>query len=432
VDTNGKNRLTETACQPALWAVSRHNGRVFEVVVIGGGQAGLSTSYHLSRLRIEHVVVERGRVANTWRTARWDGFHLNTPNWATQLPGMAPSHSNPDAFAPLADVISSLEGYAERIHAPLRTGVNVTALRQSASGFELDVDGDSVLARAVVVATGAFQRPTPLAAGASAPRRIQQMHTSEYRRPSDLPDGDVLIVGSGQSGCEIAQTLLDAQRMVHMAVGRCPWASRRYRGRDLIRWMVDVGLMDETIDSLPSPAARVAGNVAISGARGGVDCNPPLLEKSGARLYGRLTGFRGRRATFAGDLGPTLAKGFDFQQAVRARCDEYARTNGLDLPREPADEAPAPRPESPSELDLERQGITAIIWANGFRPGFDWIDLPIFDDLGFPRTRRGVTEIPGVAFIGLPWLATRRSSLLLGVGGDAEYVASKVAAHLAA
>ena len=400
--------------------------------MIGGGQAGLSASYHLSKLRIEHVVLERGRVANTWRTARWDGFHLNTPNWATQLPGMAPSHSNPDAFAPLADVISFLEGYAEQIHAPLKTGANVTALRPGSSGFELEVDGDSVSARAVVVASGSFQRPTPPAAGRVAPRGIHQMHTSEYRRPSDLPDGDVLIVGSGQSGCEIAQELLDDQRTVHLAVGRCPWASRRYRGRDLIRWMVDLGVMDETIDSLPSPAARLAGNVTISGARGGVDCNPPLLERSGARLYGRLTGFRGRRATFANDLEPTLAKGFEFQQAIRTRCDEYVRSNGLDLPTEPAAATRAQRPEAPSELDLERQGITTIIWANGFRPGFDWIDLPIFDDLGFPRTQRGVTEIPGVAFIGLPWLATRRSSLLLGVGADAEHVVSTVAAHLAA
>ena len=165
----------------------------------------------------------------------------------------------------------------------------MTALRQSGTGFSLDTDGETVSARAVVVATGAFQRPTTPAVQRAAPPGILQMHTSEYRRPSDLPDGDVLVVGNGQSGCEIAQELLDDRRTVHLAVGRCPWARRRYRGRDLIRWMVDLGVMDETFAALPSPAARIAGNVTISGARGGVDCNPPLLERSGARLYGRLS-----------------------------------------------------------------------------------------------------------------------------------------------
>jgi putative flavoprotein involved in K+ transport len=190
-------------------------------------------------------------------------------------------------------------------------------------------------------------------------------------------------------------------------------------------------VMDDTIDVLPSPAARVAGNVTVSGARGGVDCNPPLLETSGARLYGRLTGFRGSRATFAEDLEATLAKGFEFEETIRARCDEYARASGPDLPPTPARDRPVQRGQSPSELDMGGEGISTILWANGFRPAFDWIDLPIFDAMGFPRAQRGITEVPGLAFIGLPWLHTRRSSLLLGVGADAEYVSAMIAAQLA-
>jgi putative flavoprotein involved in K+ transport len=240
----------------------------------------------------------------------------------------------------------------------------------------------------------------------------------------------VLIVGNGQSGCEIGQELLDDGRALHLAVGRCPWAPRRHRGRDLIRWFLDAGMMDDTLDRLPSPASRVAGNVTVSGAKGGTDCDPLILEAAGAELHGRLTAIQGGRAVFADDLAPTLAKGLEFERDLRARFDRHALAQGLDLPPHVPPDPPRRPHAGRTELDLEAAAVTTVLWANGYRPAFGWIDLPIFDGLGFPRTRRGVTDVPGLAFVGLPWMHTRRSPLLLGVGDDAAHVAAATAAHL--
>jgi putative flavoprotein involved in K+ transport len=397
---------------------------MIECAVIGGGQAGLATSYQLGLRDVEHLVLERGRVAETWRTARWDGFHLNTPNWTVQLPGMESPGEDPDAFAPLAEVIGFLERYAGLVGAPVREQAQVTQVRPADGRFELTVDGDTLHARSLVVASGAFQQPTTRPPSAGVP----ELHSSAYCRPDLLPDGDVLVVGSGQSGCEIAQELLDAGREVHLSVGRCPWAPRRYRGREVMRWLVDVGIMDDTAASLPSPEARVAGNVTVSGARGGVDCSPLLLEEAGAQLHGRLAGFRDGRAWFGDDLDENLLRGITFERELCGRLDAYAAATGLDLPEPALREWPARLPDHALPLDLERIG--SVLWANGFRPAFGWIDAPVFDPLGFPRTRRGVSEVPGLAFVGLPWLHTRRSPLLLGVGADAGHVADAIAAYL--
>jgi putative flavoprotein involved in K+ transport len=401
-----------------------------ECVVIGAGQAGLATSYHLSRLGVEHVVLERGGVADTWRTARWDSFHLNTPNWCTQLPGLEAAGADPDAFAPLAEVVDLLAGYADRMGAPVQVA-EVTALTRTSAGFELTLADDVLAARSVVVATGAFQQPLSDRASDAVPAGTLQLHTSSYRNPGDLGEGGVLIVGSGQSGCEIGMELLETGRTVHLAVGRCGWMPRRYRGRELMRWMVDAGVADETIDVLPSPAARVAGNVVVSGSQGGRDCHALVLERAGARLYGRFEGFDSGRAVFAPDLESSLEFGRTFERNLSRRCDEWAEAAGLELPpATPEDERPA-RNHDPTELDLGREGVSTVLWAGGFRPAFRWIDLPIFDALGFPRATRGVTEVPGLAFVGLPWLHTRKSPLLLGVGDDADHVAQAIAHHLA-
>jgi putative flavoprotein involved in K+ transport len=410
--------------------ISGQNPLVLDCVVIGAGQAGLATSYHLTKLGVEHVVLERGRVGETWRSARWDSFHLNTPNWCTQLPGLEISRSDPDAFAPLAEVVELLARYADRIDAPVRTA-EVTGLAKIRSGFELALADDTLAARSVVVATGAFQRPLSVGAAGAMGRQVIQMHTSAYRSPDDLPEGAVLIVGSGQSGCEIGMELLEKGRAVHLAVGRCGWMARRYRGRELMRWMVDIGATDETADVLPSPAARVAGNVVVSGAHGGRDCSALVLERAGARLYGRFEGVESGRAAFAADLEHSIEFGLTFQRNLALRFDEWAKNAGLELPPAPPEPNRPVRTHDTRELLLHRAGIGAVLWAGGFRPAFSWIDLPIFDDLGFPQAKRGVTTVPGLAFVGLPWLHTRKSPLLLGVGDDAKHVTTAIATQLA-
>ena len=315
------------------------------------------------------------------------------------------------------------------IGAPVQVAA-VTALRPSGDAFALELAGDALTARSVVVATGAFQQPLTIRATGEPPAGVVQLQASAYRSPGDLPEGGVLIVGSGQSGCEIGLELLETGRQVHLAVGRCGWFPRRYRGRELMRWMVDVGASDETPEVLPTPAARAAGNVAVSGSRGGRDCNPLVLERAGARLYGRLEGFDAGRAVFAPTLEDGLEFGRTFERNLARRCDEWAAATGLELPPAVPEAERPPRRHDPTELALDREGVTTVLWAGGFRPAFSWIDLPIFDELGFPRAARGVTDIPGLAFVGLPWLHKRKSPLLLGVGDDAAHVATAIAQHL--
>jgi putative flavoprotein involved in K+ transport len=401
---------------------------MIDCAVIGAGQAGLATSYHLSRLGVEHVVLERGRVGESWH-ARWDSFHLNTPNWCTQLPGLDLSGMDPDAFAPRAEIVELLAGYAGRIAAPVETA-EVTGLRASAGGFELELTDAALAARSVVVATGAFQQPLSFRATADTPAGITDMHTSAYGKPGDLPEGGVLIVGSGQSGCEIGLELLETGRDVHLALGRCGWFPRRYRGRELMRWIVDTGAAEDTPDVLPSPAARVAGNVVVSGSQGGRDCNALVLERAGARLYGRFEGFRSGRAVFASDLDASLDFARTWEANLARRCDEWAVAAGVELPTAEPEAARPHREHDPTELVLGKDGVTTVLWAGGFRPAFSWIELPIFDELGFPHAARGVSDIPGLVFVGLPWLHARNSPLLPGIGEDAAHVAEAVAAHL--
>jgi putative flavoprotein involved in K+ transport len=396
-----------------------------DTLVVGGGQAGLSASYALTRRGIEHAVLERGRVGQTWRAERWDSFTLNTPNWAQQLPGYAYAGPDPDGFAPLGEVIEYLEGYAASFEAPVREGVEVTALRAGAGGgFELETSAGPLRARTVIVATGAYQRPTPSPLRDAAPASVFQQHTAEYRSPDELPEGAVLVVGSGQSGCQVAEDLVDAGRTVYLSVGACPWVPRTHRGRDLVHWMIETGLMDQTVDSLPSPDALVACNPAVSGTERGHDCNPVTLTRRGVIPVGRLEGFHGGSARFAGDLAANVARGCEFEATLRQRFEEHASATGADPLDEPSPETALP--ELPELRELALADLGAIVWATGFRPDYSWIDLPVLGDAGRPLQRRGVTDVPGLGFVGVHWLHTRKSSLFLGVGEDAEHLVAQL------
>ena len=396
-----------------------------DTLVVGGGQAGLSASYALTRHGVEHAVLERGRVGQTWRAERWDSFMLNTPNWAQQLPGYAYAGPDPDGFAPLAEVIDYLEGYAASFEAPVREGVEVTALRAGAGGgFELETSAGLLQAQTVIVATGAYQRPTPSPLRDAAPASVFQQHTAEYRSPDGLPDGAVLVVGSGQSGCQVAEDLVDAGRTVYLSVGACPWVPRSHRGRDLVHWMTETGLMDQTVDTLPSPGALLACNPAVSGTEGGHDCNPVTLAHRGVIPVGRLEGFDGNGARFADDLAANVAKGLEFEATMRERFEEQAAAAGAQGPNEPPPETAAP--DLPQVRELGFADLGAIVWATGFRPDYAWIDLPVLDASGRPVHRRGVSEVPGLGFVGLHWLHKRKSSLFLGVGEDAEHLVAQL------
>ncbi len=400
-----------------------------ETVVIGAGQAGLSVSYHLSQAGRDHVVLERGDVADTWRTKRWDGFYLNTPKWTQQLPGREYAGPEPDEFSSLDEVISYFDDYAGSIPAPIRTGVDVTRVRPAGDTFEVEANDETLQAQNVVVATGAYPEPTPTPLAADVPGDVFQLHTSEYRRPAQLPEGAILIVGGGQSGCQIADELMQAGRPIYLSVGRCPWIPRRYRGREILRWLVEIGFMDQTVDTLPSPAARLTCNPPVSGNDGGHDCHPRWLEERGAMLLGRVQELRGHTVVLAPGLEETLAQGDAFRVELIAKIDGHIAANGMDLPeQEPEAERPQSAP-SVHEVDLRAAGISTILWSNGYRPEFRWIDAPLFDTDGWPIQKRGITTCPGLYFVGLHWLHTRKSSLLFGVGDDAEHVVSHILAR---
>jgi putative flavoprotein involved in K+ transport len=385
-----------------------------DTIVIGAGQAGLSASHLLTLRGREHLVLEAGDVAETWRSRRWDGFYLNTPNWTLQLPGHEYDGDEPDAFLPRAAVVEYLEAYANG--APVRTDARVTALRREGDRWRVELEDEVLHATNVVVATGAFGRPFRPDVGA-APAGVLELNGNEYRSPEALPDGAVLVVGSGQTGCQIAEELLQAGRDVYLAVGRCPWFPRRHRGRDMLHWAIEVGLMDETVDKLPSPAARLACNPAISGNDGGHDCHARWLGARGVVLAGRVERIDGTRVTFGPGLDESLAQADAFAATVKRRIDEH-----LGVEPEPPEE-PAPY-RSVDELDLD--GVGAILWTTGFRPDFDWIEGVALDEQRFPVQQRGVAPQPGLYFLGVNWLHKRKSALFLGVGEDAEHVVADI------
>jgi putative flavoprotein involved in K+ transport len=394
------------------------------VVVVGAGQAGLAVSRELAVAGVEHTVLERGRVGQTWR-GRWDSFCLVTPNWSVRLPGQPYDGDDPDGFMPRDEVVSYLERYAEG--APVREGVDVTALHpRPGGGFELDTSDGPLEAGAVVLATGAYQRPHRPAAAASLPADLMQIDVPDYRNPGQLPAGPVLVVGSGQSGAQIAEELHECGRDVFLACGKAAWLPRRIGDRDLVWWALETGYIDRPVSSLPSPAARLSANLLATGRDGGHDLHLRTLRAMGVTLLGRFVGAEGRRARFAPDLAESVAWGDERYSEFRRLIGEFATEHGLTPPElddpEPFD------PAAPEELDLT--GFGAVIFAGGFRPDHaSWVNCPgAFDELGFPiHEECACSAAPGLYFVGVHFLRKRKSSLLIGVGEDAEIVARQIA-----
>jgi putative flavoprotein involved in K+ transport len=400
-----------------------------EVLIVGGGQAGLAMSEHLGALGVPHLVLERHRIAERWRTERWDSLVANGPAWHDRFPNLEFFDVDPDSFASKEQVADYFVAYADKIAAPVRCGVEVTSVRKNDGrpGFRVETsEGEVIDARFVVAATGPFQRPV-------FPRIVPdggsllQIHSSAYRNPAQLPEGSVLVVGAGSSGVQIADELRASGRQVFLSVGPHDRPPRSYRGRDFCWWLGVLGLWD--LETPPQGAAHVT--IAVSGAHGGHTVDFRVLADRGIQLVGMTASFDRGILRFAGDLGDNIAQGDASYLSLLDAADEYIVRHGLDLPEEPEARRLAPVPESVTdpllELDLAAAQVTSIIWATGFVTDYSWMQVDrALDELGRPQHRRGVSTEPGVYFLGLPWLSRRGSSFIWGVWHDAKYLADHI------
>ncbi len=407
--------------------------RTVDTLIIGGGQAGLSTAYFLQRLGRECLILEQAeQAANAWRNDRWDSFALLTPNWSFRLPGAVYQGPNPDGFMPKGEIVATFEAYIERFQLPIQYQTRVKAVEpiSGPTRYKVTTNAGILLANQIVVATGLFQRPKIPTFASEMSRRFLQLHSGKYRNPATLPPGAVLVVGSGQSGCQIAEELYQSGRSVYLCTGSAGRAPRRYRGKDVYEWLYLSGFLNRTVDQLPSPRAKFMANPQVSGRGGGHSLNLHQFARDGVILLGRLQDAHDHTIRLAPDLKANLAAADRLEREIVKMVDNYIAQNGLDTP---IDTLPELRDgygaEEILELDLHSAGIGTVIWAMGYRFDFNLVYLPIFDSDGFPIQQRGVTDAPGLYFVGLPWLHTQKSGLLVGVGEDAEYIANRIASE---
>ena len=394
-------------------------------LVIGGGQAGIATSAHLQKQGVQHLVLERDRIAERWRSWRWDSLVANGPAWHDRFPEAEFQDLDPDAFAPKEAVADYFETFARSRALPVRTGVEVTRLERQGDGFLVTTREGPIAARNVVVATGPFQ--TPVIPTVITDPAITQLHSNSYRNPDQLPQGAVLVVGAGSSGAQIAEELARAGRRVFLSIGPHDRPPRRYRGKDFVWWLGKLGKWDM---KTPTPGTEHV-TIAVSGAYGGHTMDFRRLAALGITLLGRAGAYADGKLSFADDLARNIEAGDHNYLSVLDEADAYAAAQGLDLPEDPEARQFLPLPPEVADpilsLDLDEMGIGTVLWATGFRLDFGWIDLDIFREDGRPRHVEGVTEVPGLYFVGLPWLSCRGSAFIWGAWKDAE----RLAAHIA-
>ncbi|AXH37465.1 MSMEG_0569 family flavin-dependent oxidoreductase (plasmid) [Humibacter sp. BT305] len=407
------------------------DGAHYPAIVIGGGQAGLSLSKHLVDAGMRHIVIERNEVAHEWRDGRWDNFTLVTPNWHCRLPGYAYDGAEPDGFMKRDEVYAWVRRYADTFDAPVAEHTAVTSVTPIAGGgFEVVTVGPgktraTVTADFVTVATGGYHRPVVPAWAAALPERITQLHSYDYRNADQLPDGPVLVVGSGQSGTQIAEDLMLEDREVHLAIGRAPRVARFYRGKDCMTWLAEMGVYDIPVQTR-GLAKRESTNHYVTGRDGGRDIDLRAFALRGMRLYGRATGLDGDHITFAPTLSADLDYADSVAESIKGDIDHYIEREGIQAPNE-ARYTPVWAPESePETLDLD--AIASIVWSIGFRADYSWLHADALDEEGHPKHSRGVSPVPGLAFLGLPWLNTWGSGRFLAIAQDAEYLGTQITA----
>jgi putative flavoprotein involved in K+ transport len=398
-------------------------------VVVGGGQAGLSVSHYLTKHAVSHVVLEQAdQPADAWRSHRWDSFTLNTPRWQSRVPGARYGEDDPHGFMPKQEVVAHLEELASRL--PVRSRVRVASIaRDKHGGYVVAIDGgETIKTRNVVVATGLYQTPKVPRLARDLPAAIKQLHSDNYRNPDQLLSGAVLVVGSAQSGAQIAEELYESGRKVYLATGRAGRTPRRYRGRDANWWFARMGQYERKVSELPSPKAKFSGKPHISGTKGGHTINLHQFARDGVTLLGRLAHIEGGIIKLNSDLHDNLAAADRAEAEFVEAVDAYIAASGLSVP-----EATLPvlrdgfDQEILTELDLAAAGITNVIWATGYSFDFSLVRLPVTDADGFPIQTRGVTAFPGLFFVGLPWLHTAKSGLIYGLSEDARYIADRIA-----
>jgi len=401
--------------------------REVDVLVVGAGQAGVAMSEHLTTRGIPHLVVERHRIAERWRSERWDSLVANGPVWHDRFPSLEFPDLGPNDFATKEQVADYFVAYAEKFNLPIECGVEVTSVRRNAGrpGFRVETSSGPINARFVVAATGPFQKPV-IPAVVPEEAGLLQMHSSSYRNPQQLPDGAVLVVGAGSSGVQIASEIQKSGRQVYLSVGPHDRPPRSYRGHDFVWWLGVLGKWDASTP--PQGAEHVT--IAVSGADGGHTIDFRNLAAAGIQLVGRTTAITNGTMFFAPDLGKNIANGDANYLSLLDEADAYVDRNGLDLPEEPDARALGADVDAVTnpllELDLAAAGVTSIVWATGFAVDYSWLQVDAFGDTGKPKHQRGVSAEPGIYFLGLPWQSRRGSSFIWGVWHDGTYVADHI------
>lgn len=400
----------------------------YSVLIVGGGQAGLAMSYCLKASGIDHLVFEKEKIAHSWRAKRWDSFCLVTPNWQCLLPGFPYRGDDPNGFMQRDEIVRYIEAYAVAFEPPLREGVSVARVAQAAAGgFEVATSAGNFTADQVVIATGSYHLPRIPAVAERLPQDIVQIHSSQYKNPQSLPDRAVLVVGTGQSGCQIAEDLHLAGKQVHLCVGGAPRSPRRYRGKDVVDWLAQMGYYDLPIDQHPQKdTIRFRTNHYVTGRDGGREIDLRQFALEGMQLHGRLDAIDGSQLRFKADLQHNLDQADAVAESIKKTIDAFIAKYQIEAPTEPPFQPVWQPTEAALSLDYRQADIGSVIWSVGYEMNFRWIDVPVFDGRGYPGHQRGVTPVHGLYFLGLPWLYTWGSGRFSGIARDAQYLAERI------